>query len=217
LGRRNHQSNVIMRRLSNLAALFSLLLFAAVVALWLRGHAWGHQLQWRKAEDFGTSRYTWWLVVEWGSGGLQVAQDAEVYERSAAATAQASRVTGRWAWHGHSISPARYPRPAFSTLDRPRLGFWLRWQNEPWVVRRELIVPFWLLAVLTLPLPALWSLRFRRRRVRARRAALGLCLDCGYDLRATPGTCPECGAVKSHGGAEARPSQHAALCGHVDQ
>ena len=44
--------------------------------------------------------------------------------------------------------------------------------------------------------PALWLLaHVRRRRRRSRRRAGGLCPTCGYDLLATPGRCPECGAV----------------------
>jgi hypothetical protein len=51
--------------------------------------------------------------------------------------------------------------------------------------------PFWFVAGLTGVLPTFWI----ARRVRRWRNMAGLCLACGYDLRATPERCPECGAV----------------------
>ena len=56
----------------------------------------------------------------------------------------------------------------------------------------SVVIPHCLLASATAVLPArvaLAALRARRRRRRH------LCPSCGYDLRASPGVCPECGAT----------------------
>jgi hypothetical protein len=59
---------------------------------------------------------------------------------------------------------------------------------------RNILVPYWSLLVPT-AIPALvWLMLLKKRRKRNGRLAKGLCLRCGYDLRATPQRCPECGA-----------------------
>jgi hypothetical protein len=53
--------------------------------------------------------------------------------------------------------------------------------------------PIWLPALLFGFAPAWWVLGPYRRQ--AKRRKLGLCLNCGYDLRASPERCPECGMI----------------------
>jgi hypothetical protein len=57
-----------------------------------------------------------------------------------------------------------------------------------------LVMDYWALAVLTaLPAGLVRLNRLRRRIARRYRRQEGCCAKCGYDLRATPGRCPECG------------------------
>jgi hypothetical protein len=55
-----------------------------------------------------------------------------------------------------------------------------------------MIVPHWSIVAVSVIAPMAWSLCFWRNRTRNLQ---GLCLQCGYDLRATSDRCPECGKV----------------------
>ena len=55
-------------------------------------------------------------------------------------------------------------------------------------------LPDWSLVSAFAVLPAIFAFRqIRAVRRRRHRSRLGLCPACGYDLRASPGRCPECG------------------------
>jgi hypothetical protein len=65
---------------------------------------------------------------------------------------------------------------------------------RPWsdITTSMVMLPDWFVALLFAILPAICFFRWRRSR---RRFAAHLCQTCGYDLRATPERCPECGGV----------------------
>ena len=86
-------------------------------------------------------------------------------------------------WIGFSLSYSVRAVPLVSTAELS--GLFGAWDSF------ELQVPMWFLEVLlVLPL-TWWSIKFVRQRRGANRK--GLCATCGYDLRATPERCPECG------------------------
>jgi hypothetical protein len=74
-----------------------------------------------------------------------------------------------------------------------RYSQWQSWRS--WARPDELrliVIPYGCPALLLATPPALWLVRRSCGR-RRHRSAAGLCPECGYDMRATPRRCPECG------------------------
>jgi hypothetical protein len=70
-----------------------------------------------------------------------------------------------------------FPRPAPPPMPAAQMTY-------------EAVVPYWLFLLASVTPFLVANIRQRRETSRQRR---GLCATCGYDLRATPDRCPECG------------------------
>jgi hypothetical protein len=93
------------------------------------------------------------------------------------------------AWRGRPAAPGESERVAGTTVQRWKPFRVLRMGLTSPGSHTIYFVPIWV-PTLVLTVPAVWL----TRRWRPPRAP-GMCSTCGYDLRATPGRCPECGTV----------------------
>jgi hypothetical protein len=84
------------------------------------------------------------------------------------------------------------------------MGFGLGIQGAR--LSRAVMVPYWALVMLTAPLPIVWYQRILRE---SRERKKGTCRNCGYDLRATPERCPECGTPAASSGETVQAAEHA--------
>ena len=191
----------MIRRLRMFVALLSLLLCAAAVVLWVRSdRSWDEP-------GLRTGRGARWLLSGRGRFAL-LAMDIPPAEggwlfserepvpfdspgHDLAELAVAFPPDAEWEFAG--FSAARSHRPTLDSMQVGRIRFDAGAHNESCAADfRWLIVPYWAVAVVTAAPPALWAAS-RLRRAHARRG--GRCPTCGYDLRATPERCPECGTA----------------------
>ena len=181
----------LARRLFATCSAASLVLCVAACALWARS-AWH------------------WDSAAWYQPGRKV----RVYSSAGGMALAASRWAGTnpyEAWETPGLRVRTGGKPGsldvlvsndFSPIDPddtalgPALGFTFCFRGSG--VRSFYILvrfPHWFLALLSGTPAALWLRRARRRSRAGARQSHGLCPACGYDLRATPGRCPECGAL----------------------
>jgi hypothetical protein len=176
-------------------AVLSLLLCLAALALWARSYARADALQagyWHYQQHRGYPNYfDAWDANVYSAHGRWIVR----VERRACVAGP-----GRYEpWPGQK-GRLLHAGPADPTLlgwaeqdvsaSRARGAVGVRYFSERglWT----LSAPHAPVAALAGALPLLAAIRARRRRSNLRE---GLCAVCGYDLRATPDRCPECGTV----------------------
>jgi hypothetical protein len=212
-----------MRRLLwwafNIAAAVAAVLFVATCVLWVRGRTGYDEATWtydrylpdRSAASnqvYLTSAKRLWLSVAWGRVGPFNGQLVWGYYVNADESGGHPRFTfDRGSDDSvqpvNSFADSDLPLPRESIVDDGTSGWGpLRWQTDSRSRPKDgdgfryirVGVSHWLLAMVLLVPPMLWLNRFRKAR---RTRGIGLCRSCGYDLRASPGRCPECGAMQA--------------------
>jgi hypothetical protein len=168
------------RKLFSLAALASAVLCIGTCVLWVRSY-WQQdsiEVQTRTRRVTVLSTGGGWVVEWFGFAPLP---------------------------HGISWQWRSEPEPpSFRAFVRPegfyRAGFGYRRLGVMGLAVHDLAWPSWSVALLMLATPAVWlALHLRRLRM-VKRTCARLCSSCGYDLRATPDRCPECGVIPAAGG-----------------
>lgn len=193
----------LLRRILWLVKGLLLAVFLAVIVLWVRSYCRCDVLSdTRRGENDGwktaigpelSSRLGWlsadWTVVSWPA--KRVIPD-DYFRGGFYRTSVPAGDTIGHAREEYGLGSVRWGRDwlhLYSKSNEPRLYY------DSHVLR----VQHWLLAMICGAWPMTSLFLATRRAIKRRRLMqAGCCKACGYDLRATPQRCPECGAVSSN-------------------
>jgi hypothetical protein len=175
----------------------SLGLSLLIATLWIRSYWASDSVKWRNeniARDLNN-----FIAVECSYGGIRVTRDhadATTFLRLTPPSNHFQYTNKRADSYPYAIAFAIHWLPPFTEFRL--LGFqWIRFdettQNSHAVrATQSVTFPLATIFLLTLSVPAL---RIKQLRNQDQRQCRLLCGTCGYDLRATPTCCPECGTV----------------------
>jgi len=185
----------VKRRLFNVFAGVSFVLSIAVLCLWVRSRRHVDMI------GYGGSGSGYWQRAGWVASGAS-AFSCEWWLRQNDPRNPRDWDPQGWDYTTWTISPLFFRRNQFEYLVRKTNIAQHSDDGRPVPPRiaysHDIVAPHWfVLLILLLPL-MLWSIdraRWQRMRRRIRNVQ---CHFCGYDLRATPDRCPECGMIPSN-------------------
>jgi hypothetical protein len=201
----------------NAATLVSAMLSVATVALWVRSYSHADFIyytfpeQGRSFDTVTRESVSYGVIGRHGMLQVECLVNARVlgwWRESHGVWAE--HQDGRWKWGTVRLDSMiadilllydDTPRGGIGWRDpvaQPlRIAYGLRkygdrgvWAMKTPGVARFVTVPYWAVALTLIAGPAARLVSMRRRRARQHTR---LCRTCGYDLRATPTRCPECG------------------------
>jgi hypothetical protein len=179
----------MFRRLFTLLSALSLVLCLAAVGMGVRSSGTHDQvwhLTWGAPEPDGYHRRAI-RGVRSSRGVLTVYLNVDRVSTALVADRQSF-------FFGEGLDGFHWHADPYGVAGDPRFARFVLYNREMYAERppREWRSSWGTVVTVTGLLPSAWLLdRFRR----ARRDERGQCRSCGYDLRATPGRCPECGTV----------------------
>ena len=186
-----------MKRLFNLLTGVSLLLTILTAVLIVRSYFASDLFKFSAVESASFGAYHTQEFLEAGDGGIGFCRYVELVPSSIDPSELRRHLDPPYRqWTG----PAAYPQWQFSP-DRalPHFGFQFSQAREDSDTLGPPVHDHWLVIIFPLWLPlaifVAGAAPGTRAWIKRRRQAAGCCLSCGYDLRATPHRCPECGTI----------------------
>jgi hypothetical protein len=176
-----------IRHIATAVAALSLVLLVLICIFWIRSHWLSDQLQWQNA---GGHRYlrtaqghlvVGVTLVDWSAFPAQF--HGPVYHRDSP-----------YRPFNYLLLRSVHPGDTMTEWSHAGFAWYAHRETRPSALAFIAVAPFWALALVSVFLPLAWLAgQVRSGLLGRRRKGLGLCASCGYDLRATPERCPECG------------------------